>query len=70
VHELERNALRGRVNQAFTIGWSLYRESLSLEALSGGYPDTLDDEVVEKLESNVAPFSQALANKIEGVVLL
>lgn len=57
VHEFKRNALRGRVNQAFAIGHSLYGETLNLEALSRGYPDTLDDEVVDKLESDVVPLS-------------
>lgn len=45
------------------IGCSLYGESLSLKALSGGYPDTLGDDAVEELERTVAPLSQALANR-------
>lgn len=69
VRELERSALRGGVNQAFAIGCSLYRESLNLEALSEGSPEGLGDDVVEKLENNVAPHAQALADKLEDVVL-
>jgi hypothetical protein len=31
--------------------------TLSLEALSRGYPEELDDEAMERLESNIAPLS-------------
>jgi hypothetical protein len=68
VHELEWDALRGRVNQTFTIARSHYA-NINLEALSEGYPDGYEDEELEKLESDVAPLSQALANRIEDVVL-
>jgi hypothetical protein len=33
------------------------------------YPEELDDEAVERLESGVTPLSHALADKIEDVVL-
>jgi hypothetical protein len=69
VRELESSALRGGVNQAFAIGCSLYGKGLSLEALSIGYLEELDDEAVERLESNVATLSQALADKIEDIEL-
>jgi hypothetical protein len=69
VRELERSALRGGVNQAFAIGCSLYKESLNLATLSGGYLDTLGDDAVEKLERAVVPLSQALADKVEDMVL-
>jgi hypothetical protein len=69
VHELERSALRGGVNQAFVIGRSLYGRTLSPEALSRGYLKALNNEAVERLETDVAPLSQALADNIEEVVL-
>jgi hypothetical protein len=69
VRELERSALRGGVNQAFTIGYSLCRESLNLATLSGGYLDTFGDDTVEKLEHAMVPLSQALADKVEDMVL-
>jgi hypothetical protein len=68
VRKLERDALRGGVNQTFTIARSHY-SNINLEALSKGYPDDYEDEELEKLESDVAPLSQALADRIEDVVL-
>jgi hypothetical protein len=49
VRKLKRSALRGGVNQAFVIGRSLYGGTLSLEALSRGYPEELNDEAMERL---------------------
>jgi hypothetical protein len=69
VRELERSALRGEVNQAFVIGRSLYGGTLSPEALSRGYLKALNNEAMERLETDVAPLSQALADNIEEVML-
>lgn len=68
VRELERNALKGGANQAFAIGRSLYGPSLSLKALSGGYPNELDAAAMEELESDATPHAEALADKIEDTV--
>jgi hypothetical protein len=68
VHELERDALRGGVNQTFTIARSHYA-IINLEVLSEGYPDSYEDEELQKLESDVAPLSQVLVDRIEDVVL-
>lgn len=68
VRELERDALRGGVNRAFAVARSHYG-NIDLEALSLGYPDTYQDEELEKLEGEVTLFSDALADKIEGMVL-
>jgi hypothetical protein len=37
--------------------------------LSEGYPNGYEDEELEKLESDVAPLSQALADGIEDMML-
>jgi hypothetical protein len=68
VHELERDALRGGVNQTFTIVRSHYA-IINLEVLSEGYLDSYEDEELQKLESDVAPLSQVLVDRIEDVVL-
>lgn len=69
VHELERDALRARVNRSFTIARSHYAGSINLEAMSLGYPEIYEEDELEKFEEEVAPLSQALADRIESVVL-
>lgn len=40
-----------------------------MKALSLGYPDAYEEDELEELENEVAPLSQALADRIEDVVL-
>lgn len=68
MRELERDALRGEVNRAFAVARS-HCGNIDLEALSLGYPDTYQDEEFERLEGEVAPLSEALADKMEDMVL-
>lgn len=56
------------MNRAFTVARSHYR-NIDLEALSLGYPDIYPEEESEKLEGEVTPLSDALADKMEGLVL-
>jgi hypothetical protein len=68
VRELERGILHGGVNRVFTIARSLY-VNINLETLSLGYPDNYSNAELDALEAAVAPLSQALSDRIEGLVL-
>ena len=69
VRQLERNALRTRVNQSFMIARSHYGDNINLEAMSHGYAPSYEVHELEEMETVVAPLSQDLADRIEGKVL-
>ena len=57
VRQLERNALRVRVNQSFMIGRSHYGDNIDLEAMSHGYTPGYEVHELEEMETAVAPLS-------------
>lgn len=59
VRELERDFLRGGVNQVFAIAHSNY-ENIDLEVFSKDYPDVYEPHELNRFESEVAPLSRAL----------
>ena len=69
VRQLERNALRTRVNQSFVIAHSYYGDSIDLEVMSHGYAPGYEVHELEDMETAVAPLSQDLTDRIEGIVL-
>ena len=69
VRQLERNALRAGVNQSFMIARSHYGDSIDLEVMSHGYAPGYEVHELEEMETAVAPLSQDLADRIEGIVL-
>ena len=69
VCQLERSALYARVNQSFTIARSHYGDSIDLEAMSHGYTPGYEVHKPEEMETTMAPLSQDLADRIEGIVL-
>ena len=69
VCQLERSALRAGVNQCFTIAHSHYGDSIDLEVMSHDYAPGYEVHKMEKMEMAVAPLSQNLADRIEGIVL-
>jgi hypothetical protein len=68
VSQLERNALYAMVNQSFAIARSHYGDSINLEAMSHNYMPGYEVHELE-METAVAPLSQDLADRIEGIVL-
>ena len=68
VRQLERNALRTGVNQSFMIAHSCYGDSIDLEMMSHGYAPGYEIHELEEIETAVAPLSQDLADRIEGIV--
>ena len=69
VHRLKRNALHARVNQSFVIACSHYEENIDLEVMSHGYAPGYEVHELEGMGTAVAPLSQDLADRIEGIVL-
>ena len=69
VCQLERIALRAGVNQSFAIARSHYGDIIDLEAMSHGYAPGYEVHEMEEMETMVAPLSQDLTDKIEGIVL-
>ena len=69
VHQLERNALHAGVNQYFAIARSHYGDNVDLEAMSHVYVLGYEVHELEEMETVVAPLSQGLADRIEGIVL-
>ena len=65
VRQLERNALRARVNQSFVIARSHYGYSIDLETMSHGYTPSYEVHELEEMEAVVAPLLQDLADRIE-----
>ena len=57
VCQLERNALRARVNQSFVIARSHYGDSIDLEVMSHGFAPGYEVHELEKMEATVAPLS-------------
>ena len=51
------------------IAHSPYRDSIDLEAMSHGYVPGYEVHELEEMETVVAPLSQDLADRIEGIVL-
>ena len=69
VRQLERNALHARVNQSFMIAHSHYGDIIDLEMMSHGFAPGYEVHELEEMEAAVAPLSQDLADRIEGIVL-
>jgi len=57
VHQLERNALRTRVNQSFMIACSHYGDSIDLETMSHGFTPSYEVHELEEMEAAVARLS-------------
>ena len=69
VHQLKRNALHAGVNQSFVIARSHYGDSIDLETMSHGFVPGYEVHELEEMDAAVAPLSQNLADRIEGIVL-
>jgi hypothetical protein len=69
VRELEIDTLEAGIKRTFAIARSHYAESINLEVMSQGYALGYEDEELDKMENDVAPLLQDLANKIADAVL-
>ena len=69
VHQLEKEALRLGITQAFAIARSHYDESIDLEAMSLGFAPSYEASELDEIEAAVTPLVETLASKIEDMVL-
>ena len=69
VRQLEKEALRSGITQAFAIARSHYDESIDLEEMSLGYAPDYEASELDEIEAAVAPLAETLAHKVEDIVL-
>ena len=69
VHQLEREALRSRITQAFAIARSHYANSINLETMSLGFAPGYEASELDEIEKAVAPITRNLAGNVEEIVL-
>ena len=69
VRQLEREALRAGVTQAFAIAHSHYADSIDLETMSLGFAPGYEASELDGIETAVAPLAQDLADRVEDIVL-
>ena len=69
VCQLEKEALRLGITQAFVISCSHYDQSINLEAMSLSYALGYEAFELDKIEAAVAPLVQNLASRVEDIVL-
>ena len=69
VCQLEKEALRSGIIQAFTIARSHYDDHIDFEAMSLGFMPGYEPSNLDDIEATVTPFAETLASKIEDMVL-
>ena len=69
VHQLEREALRLGITQAFTIARSHYDGNIDLEAMSLGFAPSYEPSELDEIEASGTPLAETLARKVEDMVL-
>ena len=69
VRQLEKDALRSRITQTFTIVHSHYDDIIDLEAMSLGFAPGYEPSDLDEIEVTVTPFAETLVNRIEDMVL-
>ena len=70
VRQLEKEALRSGITQAFTIARSHYDDNIDFEAMSLGFTPGYEPSELDDIEVMVIPFVETLESKIEDMVLL
>ena len=55
MHQLERNDLHARINQAFAIAHSHYVDNIDLETMSLGFAPSYEAHELDEIETAVAP---------------
>ena len=69
VHQLEKEALRLGIIQAFAIARSHYDDNINLRAMSLGFVPGYELSELDEIEAAVTPLAESLASKIEDIVL-
>ena len=69
VCQLEKEALRPGIIQAFTIARSHYDDNIDLEAMSLGFTPGYEPSELDEIEATMTPLAETLASKVEDMVL-
>ena len=69
VHQLEKEALRSGITQAFVVARSHYDDNIDFEAMSLGFMPGYEPSKLDDLEAMVTPFAETLASRIKDMVL-
>ena len=69
VRQLEKEALRSGITQAFVIARSHYDDNMDFEVMSLGFVPGYEPSELDDIEAMVTPFAKTLASKIEDMVL-
>jgi len=69
VSQLEENAFRAGITQAFAVAHSHYDKEIDLAVMSQGFAPVYEDPELDEMEKKVAPLAQALADRLKEEVL-
>ena len=69
MRQLEKEALRSGITQAFTIAHSHYDDNIDFEAMSLGFVPSYEPSELDIIEATVTPFVETLASRIEDMFL-
>ena len=69
VLQLEKEALRSGITQAFAIARSHYDDNIDFEAMSLGFMPGYEPSELGDIEVTMTPFAETLASRIEDMVL-
>ena len=69
VCQLEKEALRSGITQAFAIARSHYDDNIDLEAMSLGFAPSYKPSELDEIEAAVTRLAETLASKVEDMVL-
>ena len=69
VRQLEKEAFRLGIIQAFAIARSHYADDINLRAMSLGFAPGYELSELDEIEVAVTPLTKSLASKIEDMVL-
>ena len=69
VCQLEKEALRSGITQAFAVVRSHYDDNIDFKAMSLGFMPGYEPSELDDIEVTVTPFAETLASKIEDMVL-
>ena len=69
VHQLEKEALRSGITQAFAVARSHYDDNIDFVAMGLGFAPGYEPSDLDVVEVTVTPFAETLASRIEDLVL-
>ena len=69
VGQLEEDAFRAGITQAFVVAHSHYDREINLVVMSQGFTPVYEDPELDEIERAVTPLARNLANKLKEMIL-